>query len=250
MLKQPYRKRPVADVIRDIQVLRRLQKHPFVEFADDNTFVDHNWGKELCRELIPLGVKWFTETDISVADDPELLRLMRQARCQQVLVGLESPDQSALEGIELRTNFKSRRSPSYIDALRQIQAEGITVNGCFILGLDGHTEDVFERIFDFVMEVALYDVQITVLTPFPGTPLYERLAREGRILDPGRWDLCTLFDVNYRPKNMSVDQLRQGMYWLAEKLYSDDCLMRRRKPFFDELWRRGRKELAEVPICI
>jgi radical SAM superfamily enzyme YgiQ (UPF0313 family) len=250
MLKQPYRKRPVADVIRDIQAVRRLQKHPFVEFADDNTFVDHNWGKELCRELIPLGVKWFTETDISVADDVELLRLMRQARCQQVLVGLESPGQSALEGIELRTNFKSRRSPSYIEALRQIQAEGITVNGCFILGLDGQTPDVFERIFDFAMEVPLYDVQITVLTPFPGTPLYERLAREGRILEPGRWDLCTLFDVNYGPKNMSVDQLRQGMYWLAEKLYNDDCLMRRRKPFFDELWRRGRKGPAEVPICI
>ena len=69
MLQQPYRKRPVADVVRDIQAIRTLHKRPFIEFADDNTFVDHHWSKELCRALIPLGIKWFAETDISVADE-------------------------------------------------------------------------------------------------------------------------------------------------------------------------------------
>ncbi len=238
MLNQPYRKRPVADVVRDIQVIRRLQKHPFIEFADDNTFVDHAWGKDLCRALIPLGIRWFTETDISVADDRELLQLMRRARCRQILIGLESPHRSALEGIELRANFKSRRSDTYVEALRRIQAHGITVNGCFILGLDRQTPHIFEQVLDFAMQVPLYDVQITVLTPFPGTPLYARLLQEGRILDPGRWDLCTLFDVNYVPKNMTVDQLREGMYWLAKRLYSENNLLARRKPFFDELWRQ------------
>jgi len=243
MLNEPYRKRPVADVVRDIQAIRQFQMRPFIEFADDNTFVDHAWGKELCRQLIPLAVKWFTETDISVADDLELLRLMRQSRCRQVLIGLESPDRNPLEGIELRANFKSRRWGTYVDAVRRIQDQGITVNGCFILGLDGQTPAIFEQILDFAMQVPLYDVQITVLTAFPGTPLYTRLLREGRILAPGRWDLCTLFDVNYVPKNMTVDQLREGIYWLAEKLYNEKCLMNRRKPFFDELWRR--REQAE-----
>jgi radical SAM superfamily enzyme YgiQ (UPF0313 family) len=239
MLNQPYRKRPVADVVRDIEAVRRLRNRPFIEFADDNTFVDHAWGKELCRALIPLGVKWFTETDISVADDPELLQLMRRSRCRQVLIGLESPDRSALEGIELRANFKGRRAGTYIEALRRIQAHGITVNGCFILGLDGQTPDVFEQVLQFAERVPLYDVQITVFTPFPGTPLYARLLREGRILHPGRWDLCTLFDVNYVPKNMSVEQLREGVYWLAERLYSEHGMMIRRRPFFDELWRQA-----------
>jgi radical SAM superfamily enzyme YgiQ (UPF0313 family) len=239
MLNQPYRKRPVAEVVRDIQAVRRLRKRPFIEFADDNTFVDHAWGKELCRALIPLGVKWFTETDISVADDPELLRLMRQARCRQVLIGLESPDRSALDGIELRANFKSRRASTYIEALRRIQAHGITVNGCFILGLDGQTPDVFAQVLEFAERVPLYDVQITVFTPFPGTPLYARLLREGRILHPGRWDLCTLFDVNYVPKNMTVEQLQDGVYWLAEWLYSERGLTIRRRPFFDQLWRQA-----------
>jgi radical SAM superfamily enzyme YgiQ (UPF0313 family) len=241
MLNRPYRKRPVVNVIRDIQQIRRLHPHPFIEFADDNTFVDLAWGKELCRELIPLSVKWFTETDISVADDLELLDLMRKSRCRQVLIGLESPEQSALEGLELRSNFKHRRAGDYIEAVWRIQDEGITVNGCFILGLDRQTPEVFQQIYDFAMELPLYDVQITVLTPFPGTPLYDRLLREGRILEPKRWDLCTLFDVNFKPRNMSVDQLRHGLYWLAEQLYSADNLRRRRAPFFSQL--RGNRSL-------
>jgi radical SAM superfamily enzyme YgiQ (UPF0313 family) len=249
MLNQPYRKRPVADVVRDIQAIRRFRRRPFIEFADDNTFVDHAWGKDLCRELIPLGLKWFTETDISVADDLELLRLMRQARCRQVLIGLESPDSSALDGIELRANFKSRRSATYVEAVRRIQAEGITVNGCFILGLDRQTPAIFEQVLDFATRVPLYDVQITILTPFPGTPLYARLLQEGRILAPGRWDLCTLFDVNYEPKNMTVAQLREGVYWLAERLYNENALLSRRKPFFDELWRQRERAEDDAGKC-
>jgi radical SAM superfamily enzyme YgiQ (UPF0313 family) len=236
MLNEPYRKREVADVVRDIQAVQRLHRRPFIEFADDNTFVDHDWGKRLCRELIPLGVKWFTETDISVADDVELLRLMRQARCRQVLIGLESPEASALAGIELKTDFKKRRAENYLTAVRRIQDAGITVNGCFILGLDRQTAEVFPQILDFAMEAPLYDVQITILTPFPGTPLYARLLAEGRVLSPGRWELCTLFDVNFQPLNMTVDQLRDGIYWLAARLYSEENLRTRRKPFFDNLW--------------
>jgi len=210
MLRQKYRKRPVPDVIRDIQKVCRLRKRPFLEFADDNTFVDKEWGKELCRQLIPLRLKWFTETDISVADDSELLQLMRQARCRQVLIGLESPERTALDGMELKSNFKARRWETYVDAIRRIQDHGVTVNGCFILGLDGHTPEIFPEVLDFAMRVPLYDVQITVLTPFPGTPLCDRLLREGRLLQPERWDHCTLFDVNYQPKNMTVQDLRNG----------------------------------------
>jgi hypothetical protein len=69
---------------------------------------------------------------------------------------------------------------------------------------------------------------------------YARLLREGRILDPGRWDLCTLFDVNIEPKNMTVEELREGMVWLAERLYSEDNLIQRRRPFFDGFWTRRR----------
>ncbi len=236
MLRQAYRKRPIEHIIRDLKELTTFRKRPFIEFADDNTFVDKAWSKELCRQLIPLKLKWFTETDITVADDPELLGLMREAKCRQVLIGLESPEQSALEGMEEKTNFKARRWAGCKDAIRRIQDHGITVNGCFILGLDGHTPDIFEEVLEFALDVPLFEVQITVLTPFPGTPLYDRLLSEGRIIHPDRWDLCTLFDVNYLPKNMTVEELRQGLYWLTEKLYSAECMEKRQLPFVENLW--------------
>ncbi|MBM4071341.1 MAG: radical SAM protein [Planctomycetes bacterium] len=238
MLRQAYRKRPVADVIRDIRAIAQLREHPYIEFADDNTFVDKAWGKQLCRELAPLRLKWFTETDISIADDEELLDLMREAGCRQVLVGLESPTPRDLEGMELKTNFKARRAHAALESVRAIQDHGITVNGCFILGLDEHTPEIFPRVLDFAMEVPLYEVQITVLTPFPGTPLYARLLKEGRLLEPGRWDRCTLFDVNYQPKNMSPQELRDGLYWLSERLYSREGVAQRRRGFFENLRRR------------
>src|SRR5437762_11569572 len=147
--------------------------------------------------------------------------MMRKAGCRQLLIGLESPDHSPLEGVELRQNFKARRAADYPEAIREIQSHCITVNGCFILGLDRHTPDIFEQVLDFSMENALFDVQITILTAFPGTPLYARLEREGRILQPNRWDLCTLFDVNFQPLGMSPQQLREGIYWLSERLYSE-----------------------------
>jgi radical SAM superfamily enzyme YgiQ (UPF0313 family) len=234
MLGQRYRKRPVRDVIRDIEAVMAVRPHPFIEFADDNTFVDKAWGKQLCRELAPLHLRWFTETDISVADDPELLDLMRRAGCRQVLIGLESPAGGPLQGIEAKSNFKARSAGGYLAALRRIQAHGITVNGCFILGLDGHTPKIFDDVLTFARQVPLYDVQITVLTAFPGTPLYDRLLREGRILEPARWDLCTLFDVNHEPRGMSVRDLREGIYWLTERLYSDACTDERRSGFFSQ----------------
>ena len=243
MLGQRYRKRPVRDVIRDIEAVMAVRPHPFIEFADDNTFVDKAWGKQLCRELAPLHVRWFTETDISVADDPELLDLMRLAGCRQVLIGLESPAGGPLQGIEAKSNFKARSAGGYLAALRRIQAHGITVNGCFILGLDGHTPKIFDDVLTFARQVPLYDVQITVLTAFPGTPLYDRLLREGRILEPARWDLCTLFDVNYEPRGMSVRDLREGIYWLTERLYSDACTEERRSGFFSQR-RRQTKSTA------
>jgi radical SAM superfamily enzyme YgiQ (UPF0313 family) len=235
MLRKAYRKRPVEQVLRDIHALMTLRPHPYIEFADDNTFVDKAWGKELCRQLAPLKLKWFTETDITIADDPELLDLMREAGCRQVLIGLESPGQSALEGIELHANFKARRCDKAMDAVRRIQDHGITVNGCFILGLEEQTVDVFQHIHDFVLAAPLYEVQVTVLTPFPGTPLYRRLLHEDRLLEPRNWDRCTLFDVNFVPKRMTPEQLREGLYWLSERLYNAECVQFRRRSFFQNL---------------
>ena len=90
---------------------------------------------------------------------------------------------------------------------------------------------VFDRVLEFARASALFDVQITLLTPFPGTPLYHRLKREGRLLHDGAWERCTLFDVNYVPRLMSAEELRHRFRDLVARLYDDELTRWRRETF-------------------
>jgi radical SAM superfamily enzyme YgiQ (UPF0313 family) len=235
-----FKTKPVGKVVSEVQKIKEIWNRPFIEFADDNTFANKRHGKELVRALIPEGIRWFTETDISVAQDEELLQLMKESGCAQILVGLESPVADGLDGLELHSNWKRKQFDHYHEAIDVIQRNGITVNGCFVLGLDNTDTSSFERIWEFVNTSGLFEVQITVLTPFPGTPLYKRLKEEGRILHDGEWQRCSLFDVNFQPKNMSVSDLETGLRNLGERLYNSDFTAFRRKRFFDRI--RGRPQ--------
>ncbi|MCA8981332.1 MAG: B12-binding domain-containing radical SAM protein [Planctomycetes bacterium] len=250
MLGEPYRKRPVAQVMRDLRALRAVRREPFLEFADDNTFVDPSWGRELCDALRPEGLHWFTETDLSIADHPALLDAMARSGCRQVLIGLEATDAAVLGGVERNGDFKARRVSDQIDAIRRIQARGITVNGCFVLGLDGQGPECFDQVADFVERSGLYEVQITVQTPFPGTPLYGRLMSEGRVIDPERWEVCTLFDVNFLPTDMTPEALRRGLHDLSRRLYGAEAVARRRERYFRRLRgaRRTRANSSRAPL--
>lgn len=227
-----YRIKPVAQVMAEIDAILEIWRDPFIEFADDNTFVHKKWSREFLENLRKRDVRWFTETDVSVADDLELIDLMAESGCQQILVGLESPRKSSLDGID-RGNWKSNRHDTYERFIDEVQSRGVTVNGCFILGLDSDTPDVFKEIAAFVKRTGLLESQVTVLTPFPGTRLYDRLKAEGRLLKGEYWDRCTLFDVNFVPSQMSVQELEAGIRWLFGQLYSDEELQRRRRHFME-----------------
>jgi len=227
-----FQQKPVDLVMDELRSATQVFDNPFVEFADDNTFINKKWGKALLRQMEPLNLRWFTETDISVADDPELLDLMARAGCKQILIGLESPSQSGLLDLDPH-NWKAKRFDNYLSAITRIQAAGITVNGTFVLGLDSHTNAVFAELRDFIRTSNLIEVQLTVQTPFPGTPLFERLKHAGRLLEERFWDRCTLFDVNFQPAKMSVEELEQGFVWLASEVYNDREFSRRKRHFMD-----------------
>jgi radical SAM superfamily enzyme YgiQ (UPF0313 family) len=240
-----YKMKPVDKVIAEIREIKRHWPRPFIEFADDNTFVHRRHSKELMRAIVDENIKWFTETDIGVADDPELLSLMHEAGCAEVLIGLESPLAGGLEGLELRRNWKRGRLGRYFEAIERIQAHGIAVNGCFVLGLDGDGPEVFDAVEEFVRQSGQFDVQVTALTPFPGTPLYDRLLAEGRLLEPTAWERCTLFDVNFRPKGISPETLQRELVELGRRLYTDAERARRRKAFHEHRRRFLRAARAE-----
>jgi radical SAM superfamily enzyme YgiQ (UPF0313 family) len=239
-----YKVKPVDRVIAEVQSIKSLWKRPFIEFADDNTFVNKAHSKELMRALASENVRWFTETDLSVAEDVELLEMMRDAGCAEILIGFESTTFSALDGVEQRSNWKAKRVDKYLDTIRTIQDRGIRVNGCFILGLDGADLESFDSIWKFVQESGLYDVQITVQTAFPGTPLYARLKQEGRILRDEAWELCTLFDVNFKPAKMSVSELEAGLRSLGSQIYSEEYTQKRRTDFHKNLRTKHRNRAS------
>jgi radical SAM superfamily enzyme YgiQ (UPF0313 family) len=237
-----YRIKPIERVLREIDAVRSLWRRPFIEFADDNTFVNKKWAKQLLRELVDRQIRYFTETDVAVADDEELLDLLYPSGCRQVLIGFESPRRASLDGID-RANWKSRQHTRYLEVIEKIQSRGVSVCGCFIVGLDSDTPEVFDELREFIHRSRLLEVQITILTPFPGTRLYQRLLAEGRLLYPGAWDRCTLFDINFRPRGMSVEQLEEGVMELWRDTWNAEAFARRKR-YYRELL-RARQERSE-----
>lgn len=227
-----FQQKPIDKIVAEIRNAKTMIDHPFFEFADDNTFLNKRWGKSFLEAIAPLGLRWFTETDISVADDDELLGRLADSGCRQILIGLESPSATSLEGIDPH-NWKYKRFNQYLESIDKVQSHGVTVNGCFVLGLDSDTTETFGQVKEFVERSRLIEVQVTVLTPFPGTPLYERLRREGRLIEDRYWDRCTLFDVNFVPKNMSVDELEKGMRWLFSEIYNEREFNRRKRHYME-----------------
>jgi radical SAM superfamily enzyme YgiQ (UPF0313 family) len=249
-LTNRYKVKPVDRVIAEIREIRRVWPAPFVEFADDNSFVNRRHAKALLRALADEDIRWFTETDVSIADDPELLELMHASGCAEVLIGLESPTASGVDGVETRRNWKRTRFDDYVDAIERIQSHGIAVNGCFVLGLDGDGPEVFDQVEDFVRRSGQFDVQITVMTPYPGTPLYDRLLAEGRLLEPTAWERCSLFDVNFRPLHMSPEHLQREGLELGRRLYTEEERTARRHRFHDQRRRylRARREAVREKV--
>ena len=241
-----YRQKTVDQVLAEIRAVIEIWDRPFLEFADDNLFVDRRWSHELLQRLRPLGTRWFAETDISIADDRELLQALRPAGCYQLLIGLESLSRDNLAAIE-STGWKADRLDSYVHAVRTIQDAGVTVNACFIVGLDQDTPAVFDDIRRFVQQAEPLEIQVTVLTPFPGTPLFQRLQRECRLDEPPFWHKCTLFDLNFQPAGMSREQLRRGLYAPFCDLYNEAAFARRQRQYLDLVHTLRGRENAVLP---
>lgn len=226
-----YRRKPVEKVLAELRHIKDLWgDNAFFELADDNSFANRRFAREFLEAIQDLDLRWFTETDISIADDEELLGLLARSGCRQILIGLESVNPVSLNGID-RANWKYKRLDKYQDAIKRIQSYGITVNGCFIVGNDGDDKGVFEVLRDFIEKSELLEAQVTILTPFPGTHLLRRLQSEGRLLYERFWDKCTLFDLVFEPKNMTPDELVEGHTWLMTQIYNQEQYTRRKRHY-------------------
>lgn len=225
-----YKKKPIGLIAKELDKIFEIWHRPFIELADDNTFVDKSWSRTLLKLFSNYKLRWFTETDISIAYDDELLELLAEANCAQVLIGFETTSAGALAGID-RANWKYKQFENYLKAIEKIQSFGISVNGCFILGFDTDTLQTFEDTESFIRQSGLSEVQVTMLTPFPGTDLHKRLKEENRLLEETFWEKCTLFYATFIPKNFSVSEFEGYFQNLMSSVYSDENVSNRRKAF-------------------
>jgi radical SAM superfamily enzyme YgiQ (UPF0313 family) len=248
LLSPSYRQKKVEQVLVEIDRITETWRRPFIEFVDDNALVDKKFWKSLMRDLVQRKIRWFAECDISVGADDQLLTLMRESGCREVLIGLESSSAADIAGIELNADWKRRSHAEYQRNLANIQNHGIRVIGCFMLGLDNQCRETAEQIFSFVNDNDLFDVQLTLQTAFPGTPLHSRLEAEGRLIAAHEFSKCTLFDLNFVPQTISSEDIVQSFHELLQKLHSDDQSAARRNNFKRKLRQlKQQKEFLNVP---
>jgi radical SAM superfamily enzyme YgiQ (UPF0313 family) len=202
--------KPVSWVVEDIR--RVGQKR--ILFVDLNLVSDRAYAMELFSALVPLKVRWFGLSTVLIAHDPELMQLMRRSGCRGLLLGLETITAGGLS--EARKKFNA--SVDYARLIGDLHELGIAIQGCFVFGLDHDTSAVFEATVQFAIDTGIDLPRFAVLTPFPGTPLHERLARQGRILTRD-WELYDGQHVVFQPQHMTPQQLAVGHEYAWKQVY-------------------------------
>ena len=210
--------KPISWVIEDI---RRFGQKKII-FIDLNLISDTKYAKELFTNMIPLGIQWFGLSTVLIAHDRELMELMAKSGCKGLLLGLETVSQENLKNMKKRFNA----SVDYKNLISDLHQLGISVQGCFVFGLDHDTPDVFDATVEFAIDAGVDLPRFAVLTPFPGTPLHHRLENEGRILTRD-WELYDGQHVVFQPKNMSAKQLEEGHQYAWKKVYQWSSIAKR-----------------------
>lgn len=215
--RKQYQK-PVDWVIRDIQQFGQKK----LIFVDLNLISDKNYARELFTRLIPLNVQWFGLSTVLLAHDRELMELVARSGCKGLLLGLETVTPASLHDAKKRFNG----SVDFKQVIADLHSLGISVQGCFVFGLDHDTPDSFDATVEFALDAGVDLPRFAVLTPFPGTPLFTRLEREGRILTR-EWELYDGQHVVFQPKNMTVQELAFGHERAWKKVYRWSAIAQR-----------------------
>jgi radical SAM superfamily enzyme YgiQ (UPF0313 family) len=213
-----YRCRPVVEVIEEV---KRLDGE-FVVFIDDNITGNRHYAKELFTQLKPLKKKWASQASMTLTRDPELLKLAAESGCVSLFIGVESLSSENLKEVNKTFN----RVPQFEDAMKALHDYDIMIVGGFIFGLDHDDEGVFERTLRFCERNRIELPSFFILTPLPGTPLFQRMESEGRLLHKD-WAKYNGATVVYKPKLMTEETLQRGFNWVCKEAYSWESIIKR-----------------------
>ncbi|MBI4460886.1 MAG: B12-binding domain-containing radical SAM protein [Acidobacteria bacterium] len=233
--RKPRTKSP-QQVLAELEQLREYNWSRAVFIVDDN-FIGN---KPKVKEMLPILADWnnrlkqpftfYTEASINLADDPQLLQLMQEARFTRVFLGIETPVEESLKEAQKYQN--TRRS--LLESVKLIQSYGMEVMAGFIVGFDNDPEEIFDKQVEFIQESAIPMAMVGLLSALPNTQLYRRLQKEGRLLETPSGDNMDL-SLNFIPK-MNPQRLVAGYRSILERIYHPDAY-----------YERVRRYLAELP---
>jgi radical SAM superfamily enzyme YgiQ (UPF0313 family) len=217
---------PVEAAIADIRNVRRHRLRPVI-FWDDNLFNSKKWAQEFFTRLKDCRVTWIGQSTLLLANDPQMLKLAAESGCAGLFIGIESFSQASLAG----TSKGFNKVKMYKEQCKRIHNFGIAIEAGIVFGFEHDDKDTFERTVETAIEIKLDLAAFSILVPYPGTELYRRLEREGRIIttDLSKYDSDS---VVFRPKNMTSEELLDGWRWAQHQFYSIPGILRR-------LWGRG-----------
>ncbi len=219
-----FRQRDIGQIVEEIAAAHeRFRTRVFI-FSDDDVAGNHAWALELFERLRPLKIRWASQCDILVANNDRLLAAMRDSGCIGVILGLESPRAATLA----LAGKRYARAESYLQKIRKIQAYGISIWGSFIFGFDSDGWDDCMAAVRFAQRADLCMSCYPILTPYPGTAVFEQYRREGRLLSTD-WDRYNGATVVFQPKQMSVNQLRHAQMAAFLEFYSPASMVKRLK---------------------
>ena len=213
-----YINRPIEDVIREIKTLRT--RH--IMFIDDNFIGNPSWTKKFLAQIKPLGLKYNAAVTSNIVDMPDILDDLKESGCQSLFIGFESINDKAIDSVNKVQNSVGK----YERLVEELHKRGIMINASFVFGLDEDDSSVFEKTLDWIVKNKIETVTSHILTPYPGTRLYENLHKQGRITD---FDLSKYNTANvvYRPKNMTKEELYDGYLWIYKEVYSFKNIIKR-----------------------
>ena len=218
-------RRPIDDIIAELDSMRQ-QKKKFFFFVDDNITSNLLQAKEFFRALIPLKIRWVSQASINAAHDEEFLDLLVRSGCEGLLIGFESLNPENLRA--MAKDFNTMKG-GYEQALANLRRFGIKLYVTFIFGYDLDTPASFAETVEFAKHHRFFIGAFNHLTPFPGTPLYQRLEAEGRLLYKAWWldDNYSYNKIPFQPALMPPEELQRGCLAARRAFYSVPSILRR-----------------------
>ncbi|MCD8218742.1 MAG: B12-binding domain-containing radical SAM protein [Clostridiales bacterium] len=212
----PYRQRSVDSVIDEIRTYKKMGFR-YMNFEDDNFTADKERAKEICRRMIEENLIFketffFGRTDM--ADDEELMTLLEKAHLNRVLIGIESLNEKALEQIH-----KGQHREDIVRAAESCRKHKIRLIASIVLGLDADAREDIRKAVRFAKDLDAYQLQPAILTPYPGTPVYQQFDAENRMIVPD-WEQYDMMNVTFRPANMSSWELQEEFYHAVTHFYT------------------------------